>query len=164
MDDVEAQQGVGPRAAERAHAAHRLATATSFAPLVAMGNDILKAVSLINGGAGIATLFFAAELIRVRPDMAGALVWPLAAFGFGLTVAGCATGWSYFSHEQHARALGLKALTWSEPFVVDNDASRAAASQGERYRRLALGAVFTSIASVVVGFGAAGATMLLLLR
>lgn len=144
------------RAAERAHAAHRQAVASSFAPLVLMGTEILKAVLAINGGAAVATLWFLAAILHDRPDLAVLLVLPLACFGFGFTVAGCATGWSYFAQERQARALAAREPTWSEPFLRDTPVSIEAAGQADRYRRAALAAVFVSIASAVLGFAAAG--------
>ena len=147
------------RAAEAAHAAHRQIVATAFAPLVALGTEILKAVLVINGGAAVATLWFLATVLHDRPALALPLVLPLASFGFGFTVAGCATGWSYFSHEQHAEALASQERIWSEPFIRDTDASIAKARGGRRYRRAALAAVFVSIASAIVGFVAAGIIM-----
>lgn len=143
-------------AADFAHAAHRQAVATGFAPLVALGTEILKAVLVINGGAAVATLWFLGSVLRDRPDLALPLVLPLALFGFGFTVAGCATGWSYFSHEGHAEALGQQELSWSEPFIRDTPGSLAAGRRGRTFRRAALGAVFVAIASAVCGFVAAG--------
>lgn len=163
-DEPAEQRGLRLRAAERSHEVHLRATATSFAPLIALGTEILKAVALINGGAAGATLLFLSQSMRDHRSMALALVVPLAAFGFGLTVAACATGWSYFSHESYAEALKRQEMTWSHPFVVATPASTVAAKRGDFFRRLALGAVFVAIASAVIGFGAAGAIMLTMLR
>jgi hypothetical protein len=152
------------RAAERAHAAHAEAVATSFAPLVQMGSDMLKAVAFINGGAAAATLLFVAKAMQDHRGMALALVLPLTCFGFGLSVAGFATGWSYFSQSQYALALGARERIWAEPYLADTEASRAAARQGDRFRGLAVAAVLVSVASAVGGFALAGAIMWLNLR
>lgn len=144
------------RAAESAHAAHRQLIVSSAAPLVLMGTEILKAMLAINGGAAAATLWFLAAILHDRPGLAVPLVLPLACFGFGLTVAGCATGWSYFSHEQQAAALAAQQPILSEPFLQNTPASIEATRRASRYRRAALGAVFVSIASAVCGFSAAG--------
>ena len=164
MDDDIAAAESTRRAAEQAHAAHRIASAASVAPLVAMGTDILKAVSFINGGAAIATVYCLGAVLHDRPGLALALVAPLAAFGFGLTVAGCATGFSYFAQEQQARALGLQRRVAAEPFVIETDESRRALARGERFRRLALVSVFVGIASAVLGFSAAGIAFVVALR
>lgn len=162
--ESEAEHGVRLRAAERAHAGHEASVASSFAPLVAMGHDILKAVALLNGGAAIATVGLMAAALRDSPSLARAIVTPLAAFGFGLTVAACATGWSYMSQARYAAALGSRETAWHAPFVRDTDASRAATRSGDRFRSLAMAAVFVSIGSAVFGFCAAGVILLVKLR
>ena len=48
--------------------------ASSFAPLVLMGTEILKAVLSINGGAAVATLWFIGNVLRDRPSLAVLLV------------------------------------------------------------------------------------------
>lgn len=152
------------RAAEHAHAAHGAGVASAFAPLVAMGNDILKAVAVLNGGAAIATVGLMAAALRDQPALSRAVVAPLAAFGFGLTVAACATGWSYVAQARHAAALGLRERAWQEPYIRDTDASREATRSGERFQSLAMGAVFVSIGSAIFGFCAAGIVLLATLR
>ena len=152
------------RAAEQVHGAQAQAAANSFAPLVQMGTEILKAVALINGGAGIATIGFLAATLRDKPDLTLALVWPLGLFGFGLTVAACATGWSYLSQASYAEALRTQDLTWTAPFVSESAASAAARHRGDRYRGLAQGAVMVGIASAVGGFSLAGVILLTKLR
>lgn len=162
--ETDEARGLRLRLAEQVHGAQVQAAANSFAPLVAMGTEILKAVALINGGAGIATLSMLGTVLSGRPALALALVWPLGAFGFGLTVAACATGWSYFSHAGYAEALRLQDLTFVPPFTAETAASRAARLRGDRYRGLAQGAVMVGIASAVSGFSLAGATLLVMLR
>ena len=152
------------RAAEQVHGAQAQAAANSFAPLVAMGTEILKAVALINGGAGVATLGFLAVTLRDRPDLTLALVWPLGLFGFGLTVAACATGWSYFSQASYAEALRGQDFTWTPPFLADSAVSAAARRRGDLYRGLAQAAVMVGIASAVGGFSLAGWILLTTLR
>ncbi len=163
-DETAEERALRFRAAEQVHGAQAQAAARSFAPLVAMGTEILKAVALINGGAAIATLAFVAATHRDSRALALALVWPLGAFGFGLTVAACATGWSYFSHASDAEALRSQDLTWTPPFIAETAASRAARRRGALYRGLALGAVMVGIASAVIGFSLAGAALLTGLR
>ena len=148
-------------AAERAHAAHDLAVATTVLPLVAMGTEMLKAVCLINGGAAVATLLFVSQSLRDDRGLALALVAPLATFGFGLTVAAFATGWSYFAQAEQGRALGLRQKSASEPFVIETEPSREASRRSDRFRLLALAAVMVSCASAVGGFGLAGAILLI---
>lgn len=162
--DTAEERSLRLRAAEQVHAAQAQAAAGSFAPLVAMGTEILKAVALINGGAGVATLGFLAATLRDRPALTLALVWPLGLFGFGLTVAACATGWSYFSQASYADALRTQDLTWTAPFLADSAASGAARRRGDRYRGLAQGAVMVGIASAVTGFALAGAILLTMLH
>ena len=158
------QRGLRFQAAEQVHGAQAQAAANSFAPLVAMGTEILKAVALINGGAGVATLGFLAAAHRDSPALALAMVWPLGLFGFGLTVAACATGWSYFSQASYAEALRGQDFTWTAPYLADSAASGAARQRGDRYRGLAQGAVMVGIASAVIGFSLAGAILLTMLR
>lgn len=134
------------------------------APLVAMGNEILKVVALLNGGAAVATLLLVSSTLRDDRPMTLALVAPLTLFGFGLTVSAFATGWSYFAQAQYGLALTLQQRTWSEPFIVDTDGSRAAARRGDRFRGLGLAAVFVGMGSAVGGFGLAGAILWLYLR
>lgn len=162
--ETDEERALRIRAAEQVHGAQAMAAAASFAPLVAMGTEILKAVALINGGAGIATLGFLAVTHRDSTALALALVWPLGLFGFGLTVAACATGWSYFSQASYAEALRAQDFTWTAPFLADSAASGAARRRGDRYRGLAQGAVMVGIASAVAGFSLAGAILLTMLR
>lgn len=164
QDETSEDRAFRLRSAAAAHATHRAAVAGQFAPLVALGTEILKAMLLINAGAGAATLALMSATLASRPAMAQALVLPLSGFGFGLVVAGCATGWSYFAHEEQARSLALQTPVLQEPFLVDSEASLAAARGADRYRHLALGAVFVAIASAILGFSAAGAIMLLMIR
>lgn len=163
-DETAEERALRLRMAEQVHAAQAQAAAASFAPLVVMGTEILKAVALINGGAGAATLGFLAVTHRDDPALARALVWPLGLFGFGLTVAACATGWSYFSQASYAEALRTQDLTWTAPFLADGAVSGAARRRGDRYRGLAQGAVMVGIASAVTGFSLAGTIMLVMLR
>ena len=151
-------------AADHVHAARAQAVAGSFAALVAMGADILKSVALINGVAAAATLVLVAASIRDMRPLALGLVMPLAAFGFGLVVAACATGWSYLSHAGYAEALRQREPIWSPPFLAETTASAAASRAGLRYERLAFGAVLVGIASAVTGFCLAGIVLLATLR
>ena len=160
IDEAAEARSLRLRAADQVHGAHASAAATSFAPLVAMGTEILKAVALINGGAGAATILFVAETLRGGRVIGPALVLSLGLFGFGLTVAACATGWSYLSQESYREALLGQDLTWSPPFVADTAASRAARRRADLYRRLGFVAVLVGIGSAVAGFSFAGAAML----
>lgn len=154
----------GASAAERIHAAHAEAVAAAAAPLVAMSADILKAVCLLNGGAAAATLLFVAGTLRDHRPLALALVLPLALFGFGLTVAAFATGFTYLSQERAGAALSLQERGPAEPFIRDNAASLAASREAGRFRALAFGAVLVGMASAVGGFALAGAILWLTLR
>ena len=151
-------------AAGRMHAAHRQAVAAATAPLVAMSGDILKSVSFINGGAALATLLFAAATIRDDRSLALALVAPLSLFGFGLTVAAFAIGFTYLSQERSAEALSLQERGWAEPFILDTPASLTASREARRFRGLAFGAVLAGMGSAVAGFVLAGAVLWLTLR
>lgn len=162
--ETEAEHGLRMRTAERAHAGHEANVASGFAPLVAMGHDILKAVAFLNGGAAIATIGLMAAALHDSPSLARAIVTPLAAFGFGLTVAACATGWSYVSQARYAAAVRARDTAWREPFIRDTDASREATRSGDRFQTLAMGAVFVSIGSAIFGFCAAGVVLLVMLR
>lgn len=144
------------RAAEHVHAARASVVAGSFAALVAMGSDILKSVALINGGAGAATLVMMASALHDNRPLARGLVLPLCAFGFGLVVAACATGWSYLSHASSAEALRRREPIWTPPYLADTPESDKAAQAGLRYERLAFAAVLVGIASTVIGFCLAG--------
>ncbi|WP_375462108.1 hypothetical protein [uncultured Enterovirga sp.] len=151
-------------AAERVHAAHAQAVAAATAPLVAMSADILKAVSFINGGAAVATLLFVTGSLRDHRSLALALVLPLALFGFGLTVAAFATGFTYLAQERSGTALSLQECGWQEPFIRDTAASLAASREAGRFRNLAFGAVLVGMASAVGGFALAGAILWFMLR
>lgn len=156
----------GPTAAtaERMHAAHAQAVAAAAAPLVAMSADILKAVSFINGGAAVATLLFVTETLRDHRSLALALVLPLSLFGFGLTVAAFATGFTYLAQERSGTALSRQERAWAEPFILETAASLSASGEAGRFRNLAFGAVLVSMASAVGGFGLAGAILWVMLR
>lgn len=151
-------------AAERMHAAHAAAVAAAAAPLAGMSADILKAVCLINGGAAVATTLFVADTLRDRPPLALALVLPLSVFGFGLTVAAFATGFTYLAQERSAASLAAQERRWAEPFIVDTPASLSASADAERFRRLAFVAVLVGMASAVCGFGLAGAILVFMMR
>lgn len=148
------------RAAERVHAVHAGAAATSFAPLVRMGTDILKAVALLNGGAAAATVFVIGAGLSDKPGLARALVPSVAAFGFGLSVAAFATGWSYLSYSGHADALARVTYVWRPPFVEESPASTRARRRGDLFANLAFVAVMVSMASAVGGFAMAGFALL----
>ena len=158
--EAEDERAARLRAASRVHSTHASAGATSFAPLVRMGTDILKAVALLNGGAGAATVFVIGSVVSNDPGVARALVPSLAAFGFGLAVASFATGWSYLSHASHADALARMAHVWRAPFVEDTAASTRARRRGDRFATLAFAAVMVSMASAVAGFAMAGLGLL----
>ena len=151
-------------AAERMHAAHAQAVAAAAAPLIAMSADILKAVSLINGGAAVATLLFVTGTVRDQRPLALAMVLPLSMFGFGLTVAAFATGFTYLSQERSGAAWALQERAWAEPYIRDTAASLAASREAARFRGLAFAAVLVGMASAVGGFGLAGAILWFTLR
>ena len=158
------EDGPTRESADRMHAAHLQAVGAASAPLVAMSADILKAVSFINGAAAVATLLFVAETLRDHRSLALALVLPLSLFGFGLTVAAFATGFTYLAQERSGIALSAQERTWAEPFIRDTPASLAATREGQRFRALGFAAVLTSMASAVGGFALAGGVMLVMLR
>lgn len=159
-----AEGGPSAGTAERMHAAHAQAVAIMTAPLTAMSADILKAVCLINGGAAVATILFVAGIARDRPPLASALVLPLALFGFGLTVAAFATGFTYLAQERSAAALPLQERRWTEPYILDTTASVTVTAEAARFRKLAFGAVLVGMASAVIGFALAGAILVLMLH
>lgn len=129
-----------------------------------MSADILKVVSLINGGAAVATILFIAETISAQPSLALALVLPLSLFGFGLTVAAFATGFTYLAQERSGVALSHQERRWTEPFIADTVPSLAASAAADRFRRLAFVTVLVGMGSAVAGFGLAGATLWVMLR
>lgn len=151
-------------AAGRAHAAHRAALAAAAQPLAAMGNDILKAVALLNGGAAAATLALVSSALASERRLALPLVLPLAIFGFGLAVAAFATGWSYLAQAHAAQAVALRTTRPDPPYVEETEASREAARRGGRFQALAFAAVLAAMAAAVAGFLTAGAVLVLTLR
>lgn len=146
-------------AASAAHAEQDRAAAAATASLAAMGTDMLKAVSFINGGAAVATLLCVGQVVGELRPLARALVGPLALFGFGLTVAAFAIGFAYFAQRETAREIALRSRIAAAPFVTDSPASREAARRAERFWLCGFAAVMVSVASAVVGFGVAGASL-----
>lgn len=151
-------------AAAEAHASHEAEVAVASAPLAAMSADLLKAVALIDGGAAFGTLLVIAASIRDARPLAFWLVFPLALFGFGTTVAAFATGFSYLAQSRRAEALALRHRIAAPPFVVETEASRTATARSARFLRLAMGSVLVAMASAVAGFLLAGAILLVQLR
>lgn len=156
----------GPRAdaALQMHAAHVQAVGAATTPLVAMSADILKTVSLINAGAAVATLLFVAQTLGDDRSLAVALTLPLSLFGFGMTVAAFASGFTYLSQERSAAALSLQERGWTEPFILDTAASLSASREARRFRGLAFAAVLAGMVSAIGGFGLAGGILWLMLR
>lgn len=144
---------------ERAHADHLRAVAGAERPLAEMGRDLLKTVALLNGLAAASAIVFVAATLRDERRMAFAFVFPLACFGFGLTVAAFATGWSYLAQRESSRALASRALVPTPPFVAETTASREADGRGRRFQALAFAAVLVAMVSAVLGFGLAAAIL-----
>jgi hypothetical protein len=135
------------RHAERTHDRHHEDRDNRNEAAVTAGNNVLRALMFINGGAAVAMLAFVGafagkdkiDLVSIAP-----LAPSLLIFAFGALSSVASMGAGYFVNYCRAEADGLSQLTWDHPYVERNEASNAMTKRADAFQWSAIALGFLS--------------------
>jgi membrane protein YqaA with SNARE-associated domain len=122
---------------------------------VTAGNNALRALIIINGGAAVAMLAFIGhlvsagngKLILTLPLLTAPLEW----FGWGVALATLGTGFGYLTNFSLGRASGEKKFSYRYPYVAETEKSRKARKFVVGFQWCAMIATGVSLYSFVYG-------------
>jgi hypothetical protein len=121
---AERQAELNQRLAEKTHAIVNANMGEVGKATVDAGNHALRAIMLINGGAGVALLAFIGSLaskegVNGIADLAASMQW----FAYGVAVTAMGMCGAYLTNFSYVTALQSMICTWEHPYVLDTRSS-----------------------------------------
>ncbi|MCP1854233.1 MULTISPECIES: hypothetical protein [unclassified Bradyrhizobium] len=141
------------RAAERQHDSETKFGDAADASAVKSGEEAIKAVSLVNGGAAVAMLTFIGVLVSAgyKPEQVAEVSKPLTYFAAGVAAAIVGGALTYLVNIFISMSSKNRRREWEVPFVRSTRASRWYASAAEFFRMIAIVSVLASIGCFIAG-------------
>jgi hypothetical protein len=136
------------RAAERAHDSETAFGKIANDHAVKAGEEVVKAVILINGGSCVAMLAFIGTLVSkelLAPSQIEEITAPLFSFGIGMLLAVIGGSTAYFTNLMIAGSSNRKDRQYTYPFLVKNASTRRHTIAAEVFRYFGLLAMVLSI-------------------
>jgi hypothetical protein len=146
--DMKEQRALEIRAAERAHDSETAFGKAANDHAVKAGEEVVKAVILINGGSCVAMLAFIGTLASkelLAPSQIEEITAPLFSFGIGLLLAVIGGSAAYFTNLMIAGSSNRKGRQYGYPFLLSNPSTRRHTIAAEVFRYLGLLAMVLSI-------------------
>ena len=140
--------------AERAHDNETDFCTSANEAAVDTGNNALKSLVLVNGGAAIAMLAFIGHLISAdknRFDSLVDLAAPLSWFAWGVACAAGSMALGYLANFSMGKESTLKKRSYDYPYLSETEASKRWATAISVFQVLAVGAGFASLVLFVYG-------------